>query len=274
MSGTKKPINKLVDVSLTEISLVDRGANQGSAVVLFKRDSEDDDMPTPKEMEALQTAVAKAEEALGELTQANEDLVAKNEELSQKVEQLTGDIAKRDEQIEQIKKRSAGGDEADEITKALDEAPEPVAKAMTALMKRLQLAEDVIAKQAQEKEEREFIAKAQAFDKLPTSADKLGPLLMRVEKGMTTADDAAELERLLKAANEGIGKEGQENDPTVEIGKRGNENGATAEQRIEAKAAEIRKSAPDLSEAEAVTKVLEENPELYEQYVAETRGAR
>lgn len=271
---TSKPISKLVDVQLTEISLVDRPANQGSAVVLFKRDSEDDDMPTPQELEALQVAVTKAEEALGELTQANEDLVAKNAELTGQVETLKAEVLAKDDVIAKAATAKTEG-EQDDITKAMADAPEPIAKAMQALIGRLEIAESVIAKQASERDEREFVTKAKAFDKLPTSAEKLGPLMMRVTKGMTTAEDAAELERLLKAANEGMGKPGDPAaDPTTEIGKSGGDKGSTAEQRIDAKAAELRKADSKLTEAEAITKALEEDPALYEEYVQETRGPR
>ena len=88
---TKK--TTLHNVVLGEISLVDRGANQGSAVLLFKRDdTEDEPMPkepTQAELNALTEAVTKAEEALGELTLANAELVTKNDQLAGQVAALT-----------------------------------------------------------------------------------------------------------------------------------------------------------------------------------------
>lgn len=272
MPGQRKPKHQLVDVKLTEISLVDRPANQGSEVVLFKRDesSEEDDMnPTEEQLQALTQAVAKAEEALASLTEANDELTAKNDELTGKIDELTGEITKRDEQLVALKK-AQGNDGEDEIAKALKDAPEPVAKAMQALGDRLKLAESLLAKSADEKAQGEFIRKAATFDKLPTTAEKLGPVLMRVEKGATTKEDAAELERLLKAANEAIAKGG---DGTQEIGKRG-AGGANAMDKIEAEAAEIRKSDSGMTREMAITKALENKPELYDAYVKETRQAQ
>lgn len=275
---TKK--TTLHNVVLGEISLVDRGANQGSAVLLFKRDdTEDEPMPkepTQAELNALTEAVTKAEEALGELTLANEELVTKNDQLAGQVAALTTQL---DEAKATIAK-NAGGEPQDDITKALGELPEPVAKMFKAMQTRVDAAEALIAKQADEKAVAVFIAKAEAFDQLPTSADKLGPLLMRVEKGMTTKADSEELERLFKAAqdaittgagDQGTGKGGK--DRTTVIGKGHTEGGGDAEARIASAVVELRKADSSLSPEEAEAQVLMDQPELYEAYIAE-RNAR
>lgn len=269
----------LHDVVLGEISLVDRGANQGSAVLLFKRDdTEDDPMPkepTQAELNALTQAVTKAEEALGELTLANEELVSKND-------QLTGQVADLTTQLDEAKAtiaKNAGGEPVDDITKALGELPEPVAKMFKAMQTRVDAAEALIAKQADEKAVAVFIAKAEAFDQLPTSADKLGPLLMRVEKGMTTKADGEELERLFKAAQDAIttaaGDKGDGRKPRTEvIGKGHVEGGGDAEARIASAVVELRKSDKSLTAEEAEAQVLMDQPELYEAYIAERNAAR
>lgn len=275
---TKK--TTLHNVVLGEISLVDRGANQGSAVLLFKRDdTEDEPMPkepTQAELNALTEAVTKAEEALGELTLANEELVTKNDQLAGQVAALTTQL---DEAKATIAK-NAGGEPVDDITKALGELPEPVAKMFKAMQTRVDAAEALIAKQADEKAVAVFIAKAEAFDQLPTSADKLGPLLMRVEKGMTTKADGEELERLFKAAqdaittgagDQGTGKGGK--DRTTVIGKGHIEGGGDAEARIASAVVELRKADSSLTPEEAEAQVLMDQPELYEAYIAE-RNAR
>lgn len=282
-TGKKTKRTTLHNVVLGEISLVDRGANQGSAVLLFKRDdTEDEDMPkepTQQELNALTEAVTKAEEALGELTLANEELVAKNDQNATEIARLNGLLAERDATIA----KHAGGEPQDDITKALGELPEPIAKMFKAMQTRVDAAEAVIAKQADEKVAGEYITKAAAFDKLPTTAEKLGPLLMRVQKGMTTAADGEELERLLKAAQEAIGTGGGEGgdgkggkggkgDRTTVIGK-GHVEAGDAEARIASAVVELRKSDTSLTPEEAEAQVLMDQPELYEAYIAE-RNAR
>lgn len=267
----------LHDVVLGEISLVDRGANQGSAVLLFKRDDTEDD-PMPKEptqadLNALTEAVTKAEEALGELTAANEELVTKNDQLTNQVAALTTQLAERDATIA---KNAGNGEQVDEITKALGELPEPVAKMFKAMQTRVDAAEALIAKQADEKAVAVFIAKAEAFGHLPTTADKLGPLLMRIEKGATTKADGEEIERLFKAAQDAIdagaadkgGNKGNRDRTTV-IGKGHVEGGGDAEARIASAVVELRKSDSSLTAEEAEAQVLMDQPELYEAYIAE-----
>lgn len=271
----RKPVSKLVDVKLTEISLVDRPANQGSTVVLFKRDdSEEQPMPGENQtLEQLTEAVQKAEEALGQLTEANDDLTATNQQLTEELGRLTAELAKRDEQITSLKKNDGGETEEQAIEKALGELPPALAGLFKSMQTRLSVAEGVVAKASRDKELVVFIAKAEHFDALPTTAEKLGGLLLRVAKAETTAEDADELERILKAAQEAMqdgSKTGKAR--TTEIGKRGNDDGATAEQRIDAAAVELMKSDKGLTKEQAVSKALEENPELYDAYVAESRG--
>lgn len=276
------PVKKtqLIDVNLTEISLVDRPANQGSSVVLFKRDNGDDPMPgETQELQVLSAAIQKAEESLAALNDANEELAETNTQLTAEVGRLTAELAKRDEQIVSLKKAAGqeGESEEEAITKALGELPPALANLVKGMQTRLVVAEGVIAKAARDRDSVVFIAKADGLvGDLPTTSEKLGGLLMRVEKGETTHDDAEELERLLKAAVElTAGNGGNTDNPKrrdVEIGKRGGENGSTAEQRIEAAAVQLQKADKSLTKEAAVAKALEEDPALYEAYVAERNG--
>lgn len=281
--------NRLYDVSLNEISLVDAGANADARVVLMKRD--EDNMEVEKtegqpaapeapvapvtetqgeDLSALTKALEDAEAALEELSKGLDEasdeierLAGENETLAAENEILKGDIAKRDVPVE-------------DVLKGVDE---PVRKAFEALEARLNAAEAVAKRAAEEAETGEYIAKARAFGNLPVAAEVLGPILRRVRKNESTEQDLGELERVLTAANaalEGPGAvskgEGavEKKGLFEEVGKRGAE-GVTAADRINQAAKEIRKSAPNLSEAEAFTKALDQTPALYSEYLAERR---
>lgn len=112
----------------------------------------------------------------------------------------------------------------------------------------------------------EFVQKAAfAEGKLPITAAKLGPILKRASEGATTAEDAAEIERVLKAAAEA-------SRVTAIIGDDGRTE-ASAIEKIEAEAAEIRKNNPLLSLAAARVEARKRNPELAKAEQAERRTA-
>ena len=109
-------------------------------------------------------------------------------------------------------------------------------------------------------------AMAQAFERYAAGHADLGALLYRVAKGKSTAIDAAELDRVLTAANTATVEKGL-NKPlgrTAPLAK-----GATATAKIDAKADEIRKAEPGLTKQQAITKALSADPSLYAEYRAE-----
>lgn len=113
---------------------------------------------------------------------------------------------------------------------------------------------------------KEFIAKAEVFKHLGTPASELGPVLKALHEA--SPDQAAKLEKMLEVANT---KAATQEKLLKELGHNqapaGGETSAYSE--LQKKAAEIRKTEPKLTDAQAFTKALELHPALYEQYETE-----
>lgn len=264
--------NLLKNLRLTEVSLVDVPANQEAHVVITKAfagddpeagngvtkghlaNTEDDDMT----LEELTKALENAEATLETLKKGMEEKDAKIADLTT---QLTT-VTKRAEDAEATIAKGAGGEE-DDILKGLSE---PLRKRFEDLEKQAKEAAEAVAK-AQEKEELgEFVTKAATFDALPVKAADLGALLFRVAKGKSTAIDAAELDRVLTAANTATVEKGLTKPfgRTAPLAK-----GATAEGKINAAAEELRKADPNLTQHQAIAKAVSADPKLYAEYRAE-----
>ncbi|QCO07400.1 hypothetical protein [Azospirillum argentinense] len=156
----------------------------------------------------------------------------------------------------------------DPIAKAL--ADSPVLKAQFETMQKAVDEANALAKA--EKEAREHtarVAKANTdFGNLPASGEEMAGVL----KAMETMDEPVRktLEAVLKAGNEAVGK----NVLSGEIGKSGSPASGTAMTEALAKAADIRKAQPDLTEEQALTKAYQNTPGLYDRVHAETSAPR
>lgn len=122
-------------------------------------------------------------------------------------------LAKRaDESASQVaelaKARDAEKARADAAEEALSKAaPDPYRGLEKAAADELRKRDDRIAALEALNAEGAAVAKARAdgLDAVPgTTVEKLGPMLLRVEKGRSTAEDAAEIARLLKAGSEAL----------------------------------------------------------------------
>lgn len=177
-------------------------------------------------------------------------------------------IKAKDEEIATLKAAipapAAPSDE--EVLKSL---PEAIRKRLEDAEAETRAAKEALAKSAAEKETAEAIAKAKGYGVGDPAA--LGPLLLRVQKGMTTADDATTLETLLK----GFG-EFQKANNVVLFKSLGTAGGVDAEPeaQLQAKADEIHKAAGGkLSPQQAYAQAVEQNPALYSAYIAKRRSA-
>lgn len=192
----------------------------------------------------LETLEKRATDAEAALNEANEIIKAKDAEL------------------EAVNKAAGGeGDDnsEEEIIKSL---PESIRKRLEAA----QAVEEELAKAKAKAEEDEAIAKAKELG--VGNADELGPMLLRVRKGMTTEADAAAIETLLKSFSEVSGKsllfKSMGSDAAVD---------GDPEALLKAKADEIKKANSGLTDAQAYVKATEENPALYNAYIAKRRAA-
>lgn len=211
---------------------------------------------------ATETASAAKEKTmdLEQLSKALGEAEAKLAALEKRADEADAALAEANEiikekDVELSSVRKSAGEGEDEVLKSLPEA----------IRKRLEDAEAEIAKVRAENEEREAVAKAKSLG--VGEPDKVGPLLLRVEKGMTTADDAKVLTALLK----GVGEIAVKSALFKALGSAASEEGSPEEQ-LQAKADEIAKSNPKLTKEQAYAEAMKQNPQLYNQYVAKRRA--
>lgn len=203
------------------------------------------------------------------LSKALEDAEARLETLEKRATDAEAALADANDII---KTRDA---ELDAVSKSSDEADatpseEEVIKSLPeSIRKRLEEADkatEELAKAKAKAEEDEAVAKAAKLG--VGKAEELGPVLLRVRKGATTVDDAAVIETLLKSLSEvslkSILFKSMGSDAAVE---------GDPDAMLKAKADEIKKAKPELTDAQAYAKATEENPHLYNAYVAKRRAA-
>lgn len=284
----------LRNLTVTFGSLVDKGANPGAHILLFKRD---ESQPTVRTENATMPAEAAAMLAKIDpaklLTKVGRKMAGPRmaalkvaiEHLNQILSECSaerGEPADDDKEPDMAKKNDAPAvDEAPEVTP--ETAPvvekaaetEDVAKQLSDLAKRAEAAEaraaeaEGIAKA--ERDQRltgEYVAKAKAFSALPADAAKLGPILKRAAEALSDEDNA-ELHRIFAAASEAIGKSVL----FTEVGKTGAEDGGNAWSKIEALAKEAIAADPKLTIEKARVAVMQAHPDLKAAHYAERAGA-
>lgn len=152
-----------------------------------------------------------------------------------------------------------------EVVKAA-ELPEEIRKRIDDLEKRAAEADARAADERDKRVTKEWIEKAASLRALPVSADEFGPVLKRFVEGAPSADDAEMLLRVLNAYGEQVEKGAL----FQEIGKTGASQ-PSAWDRIQSLAKQLRDADPDLSEALAISKAAQLNPQLYAEYRAEAQ---
>lgn len=288
----------LSDMSIDEISLVDDPANESARVLIVKSKNkykkiEDDEMAPEEEMDTesddddeemensdkghpkkmkkanYQSLKESGVMSIENLTKALEDAESRLNELSQRVEQADESLEEanavikaKDEEIAKLRGGSEGAGEED-ILKSL---PESIRKRLVQAEADAKAAAEEVAKMNAAKEEAEAIAKAREIG--VGDPEQMGPLLMRVAKGMSTAEDAAALETLLKS----IAEVGATSALFKSIGTASASEG-DPEVMLKSKAEEIQKGHPGMSFEAAYTKAMEENPSLYSAYITKRRAA-
>ncbi len=193
-----------------------------------------------------------------------EELTKALEEAKATIEAQTAEIAKlKGERDEAITKANVKTDkEADEdVLKGL---PESVRKRFEDIEKDNAAQKVLIEKMAAEREEAVFVEKAKELK--IGDAKIVGPLMRRIEKGLTTAEDAKVVETLLKAAS----AQASAGKLFEALGSSGSE-AADPESVLKAKAEEIQKASPGMSYESAYSKALEQNPKVYDAFIAKRR---
>jgi uncharacterized coiled-coil DUF342 family protein len=249
--------SKLSAVKLDEISFVGKGDNPEAHVLLLKikpdeneSNNKGDDEMTPEEIATLKKAKDDADAKVAELTKQVADLVEKASKCPECGSAL-------DETTKACTKKGCGK----EVKKEVEE--EDIYKGIPeAFVKKMKEDSATIAKMQDNELTREFVAKA-ADVALIGKADELGDVLKSVAKHDSALAD--KIMGIFKTANERIAA----GDLLKEHGKQDSGDGVvSAYDKIVAKAAELRKSHPELSDAQAFTKVYDEDSELRTEYLA------
>lgn len=278
---------KLTDMIIDEISLVDDPANEQARVVItkaraaregqtgsegisgeFDPASADQLQEFQMDMENLAKALEDAEAKLDTLEKRTSDAEAALADATEVIKAKDAEIAELQKGYKGKADKSADADaddeDEDEDKKVMKSLPEPVRKRLEDFEKRAAEAEVALAKMRDEKDTAEAIAKAKTLNF--GKAEEIGPLLMRVSKGTTTQADAEALERLFKAA----GEQGKVTHLFKSIGSDTAVDG-DPEVLLKAKADEIRKANSGMTYEQAYAQAMDTNPSLYNAYIAKRR---
>ncbi len=268
--------SELRDLEVEFVSLVDRAAvrdpvekDQPMRFLVWKRSNEGDRMTPEEQKDALEkaqadaTTAAERDTAKAELTKAQEQI----ETLTKSIEDIKKAAGVKEEPVAVDKSdwpesARVAFEKAEEERAADRERAEKAEQRANAAAEKVDKAEDA-------RLTREAITKAEKFKALPIDAAKFGPILKSASEKLSKEEND-ELDRVLKAADEGL----QKSDLFKTVSGNGNgEQPDTALGQAKAKAAELCKADPALTEATAMQRVLKADNELAARYQDEVRAA-
>lgn len=244
----------LEDLVIDRVDLVDEGANSAAFITLFKRKELEYVMDFKEILEKMLPEHAAVVQA--EVTKAAADKQEISQKLSTTITDLavtTDKLAKANAELEQLKKSKTGEPSEEDILKGLSED----ARAVIAKFKeQKEAAEESLRKAREAEEHATAVVKAAELKALPVPADKL----LEVVKNSTP-----EMLEVLTTISKAV-----ENTVLGEVGKARPGSAAAmgdvAWEKIEAKAMEVVK-ATGISKAKAISQVVEQNPDLYKEYL-------
>jgi hypothetical protein len=274
----------LKDLEITRVDLVNEGANSAAFIELFKRKE-----PMTMTFEEILKSMKPEHAAVitAEITKAKDEtataIAAKNTAETDAAK-AKNDLATANANLEAAKKNSGGfctcdkpmpdadgickncgkpvkgagvakskdGDMSDEVLKSL---PPEVQAYVKKCREDNRQALEKIEQIEKAKKESEAIAKAASLKALPVDQKVLVEVIQKSDEQMLG---------VLTAVNKAI-----EDNVLHEVGKSnfGTPGAADAYTKLEAKATEIRKARPALTSAQAFTQAVQDNPDLYSEYV-------
>lgn len=242
-----------MDLVVDRVDLVDEGANSAAFIKLYKRKEMETGMDfneiisklKPEHAEIIQAELAKAK------TEVPEEIAKELSDTKIELESTKTELEKFKEEVKKSKE-PAQEESFEEVLKSLDPAVQKVFKSLQA---QKEAAEQVAKQLKEQKEEEEAIAKAKSLKALPVEEEKL----IQVVKGIS--DDVYEI---LKSAAKVL----EESDIFEEVGKgKGDASTIDAWSKIEKKAKEVAKR-DGITVEKAIGVVINENPELYKEYLS------
>lgn len=207
-------------------------------------------------IDSLEEDTEQLEAALSDVTDVAETLKAENDGLKAKLAKHDVAEADTDEAFEEV----------------IKSAPAHVAEVMKAQRRQMQEQAEHIAKMQQADVERTMLAKAAALPYLQGTPDEVAAVLKEcyeVPSVITKSDGTTEtktlgdkVEAMLKAANAQL--------ESAAIFSQVGTAGATTtvSKSLEAAAGELRKADPTLTQEQAIAQALDNNPEMYAEYIA------
>lgn len=293
--------NRLSNMEITEISLVDEPANDDARVVIVKSKGGEAQPASPARIAgALFAAIQElspqiVEKAVADGFSADPQAAASAAALIQEfvmdLEAVTKALEEAEAKLDVLEKRATAAEAAtkenETIIKAKDariaelegaanpdaaeeelmkSLPESIRKRLEEADAKTKAAEAEVQKAKDEAERTEAIAKAKALK--VADPEKVADLMLRVAKGKTTPEDAALIEGVLKSAAEVDAKS-----PLFKAMGTSDATEAEPEAVLKRKADEILKAAEGkMTFAQAYDRALAENPEVYAEYIAKRRA--
>lgn len=198
---------------------------------------------------------------LEKVTKERDTLQGQCDTFTKEVDDLKKKLAEAVAKLADLNKKNDVEKKDDDINK--DELPEGIRKRFEYLEKKDKDNQEMISKLLEEKENNVFIKKAAVFKNLTVVPDEFGPLLNKISKALPEGD-FEKLMAVFTSANEVIGK----GKLFEEEGTAG-DTGGDALKKMDTLASEIMKADPTITKEKAFIKVMEQNPELYNQYLDE-----
>lgn len=263
-----RPIRNLKNMEIDEISLVDKGANQHAMITIAKRAPEEEVMPEFEIYNEDGEVLNEADLNVGDIVY-NEDgaafeVTAEEAEEEEREPEPVGKSAFFEKKAEEPS--SFSKEIMEELSKAFsdEDRDQVIAKALGRVQE-LENAHQEYAEIAKAERDlrltREYISKAQDYN-LPVDPEELGPVLYRMAETMSY-DDCAVIAKCLETAGTILFEE---------VGYQGSGENADPMAVVEAWANENIQKSEGVSRETMISKVFDENPAAYDEYLSERRG--
>lgn len=157
-----------------------------------------------------------------------------------------------------------------EVAKSLDDLPDNVKPVIEQLFKehkdtveKAEKLEKQLSRERNEKRKQEFIQKAKQLDNLPVNPDDFGVVMKSIAD--KAPEEFEQIETLLKSLNESVKKGAL----FEEVGSSASSSGSGAWGKIEKAAKELVQKDVNMTQEQAISKVIATKPELYSEYLQE-----
>ena len=227
-----------------------------------EEEEEEEEEPKKRKAKAKAKAKAKTKDELEE--ESEEDEEASKKKNNKKVKKETMKMDKPQTSIPvSFSKRDDGSYDLSGVPEEMQATVQQLCKAQDVAVQKAAELEEILKAERDERLRRDFVEKAEKeYSNLPGTSAEIGILLKSLND--LNGEVAEKVESIFKSVNAQIGS----GDILNEVGSAAIDAETTAWGRIEKQAAEMMTSG-EVSKAAAISKVLELNPKLYQDYLKE-----